>query len=139
MSHKQTLLNKLATRQAHIGVIGVGYTGLPLGIAFTDVGLQVTMIDIDRRKVEMLNRGVSYIEDVPSADVSAALTTGKLAASFDYAALQDADAVIICVPTPLQDDKDPDMSYVIQAVRDVAKIASAGMLVVLQSTAYPGT
>jgi UDP-N-acetyl-D-glucosamine dehydrogenase len=137
--HIQQLMEKLQTRQAKVGIVGLGYVGLPLAVAFAEAGFEVLGIDLDARKVEQLNRGESYIPDIPTAQVAPLVAGGKLQAFATYDILRKADAVSICVPTPLRKTKDPDMQYIIQATEAIAKVCHAGMLVVLESTTYPGT
>ena len=136
---KTQLLEKIRTRQARLGVVGLGYVGLPLAVEFAQAGIEVVGIDVDARKVAAITRGESYIPDVPSATVAALAQAGRLSATTDYAALRDCDAVSICVPTPLNKTRDPDMSYVIDAANQVAAHAHPGFLIVLESTTYPGT
>ncbi|GIV78424.1 MAG: UDP-N-acetyl-D-glucosamine dehydrogenase [Litorilinea sp.] len=160
----QPVIEKFHARQAHVAVIGLGYVGLPLAVAFADAGYQVTGIDLDRRKVDAINRGESYIEDVPSERlqqlVGAAAKqreavfqsphppvpqssnhppTGSLRATTDYGVLAECDAVSICVPTPLNKTGDPDISYIVAASQAIAEYLHPGMVVVLESTTYPGT
>lgn len=135
---KQALLTKIHDRTAVIGLIGLGYVGLPLAVEFGKAGFKVIGVEVDPRKVDAVNAGRSYIPDVKSEDVAALRAAGKLEATLDYAALQFADAVSICVPTPLRKTRDPDMSYVVSAAEKIAEIAHPGMLVVLESTTYPG-
>jgi len=139
MSIKQKLLDRLASREARVGVVGLGYVGLPLAVEFAEAGFTVTGLDVSVQKVEQLNRGESYIPDVPSERLKPLVEGGKLCATTSYADLRHVDTVSICVPTPLLKTKDPDMSYVIQAVDSIAAICHEGMLVVLESTTYPGT
>jgi UDP-N-acetyl-D-glucosamine dehydrogenase len=134
-----TLLEKIKTRQARTGVIGLGYVGLPLCIEFAKAGYTVTGIDVSPAKVDALNRGESYIPDVPAADVAAVVKAARLGATTDFSVIADLDTINICVPTPLRKTKDPDMSYVVSAVESVATYLRPGMLVVLESTTYPGT
>ncbi len=136
---KEQLLKKIENRSAVIGLIGLGYVGLPLAVEFGKAGLKVIGVDVDARKVEALNAGRSYIPDVKTEDIAALRAQGRLEASTDYAALQFADAVSICVPTPLRKTRDPDMSYVIAASEKVTELAHPGFLIVLESTTYPGT
>lgn len=131
------LIERLRARQATVAVIGLGYVGLPLAVAFAEGGFRVIGIDVDPHKVEAIARGESYIQDVPSRQLSA--VADRLAATTDYAALKEADAAIICVPTPLNKTRDPDIRYVIAAGEGVAAHVHPGMLVVLESTTYPGT
>ena len=134
-----TLSHKLQQRTAHAGVIGLGYVGLPLAVEFARSGLRTTGIDLDRAKVGAINRGESYIPDVPSADVAEFRTAGKLDATTDAAAIASFDTINICVPTPLRKTKDPDLSYVVSAVEMIAGHLRPGQLVILESTTYPGT
>ena len=133
------LLEKIQSRQAKAGVVGLGYVGLPLAVEFARAGLKTTGIDLDRRKVDEITAGHSYIPDVPTADVAALRRAGTLAATADFSAVRELDTVNICVPTPLRKTKDPDMSYVISAAEQIAKHLHPGMLIVLESTTYPGT
>lgn len=139
MTLKETLLRRLHNREAVIGIVGLGYVGLPLAVEFAAVGFTVIGIDVTQSKVDSINRGESYIPDIPTSQLKPLVESGKLRASSDYAELRAADAVSICVPTPLRKTKDPDMSFVIDSVNSVAAIAHDGMLVVLESTTYPGT
>lgn len=166
---KETLLNKFQTRNAHIAVIGLGYVGLPLAVSFAQAGYRVTGIDLDRRKVDAINRGESYIEDVPASAVAAlvqmevayaeAVTAGQsfptpnpklgveqskiqnrqLSATTDFSILAECDAVSICVPTPLNKTGDPDISYIAAVTEQVARYLHRDMVIVLESTTYPGT
>ncbi|MFN7210871.1 MAG: NAD(P)-binding domain-containing protein, partial [Aggregatilineales bacterium] len=120
--YKQQLLERINSRSAVIGIIGLGYVGLPLAVAFAQAGFKVIGIDLDQRKVDRLNNGESYIADVPSADIAEIRARGTFSASADYESLRQADIVSICVPTPLRKTKDPDMSYVISATESVAGI-----------------
>lgn len=134
-----SLVERLTSRSARAAIIGLGYVGLPLAVEFAKAGLSVIGIDLDSRKVDALNRGESYILDVARADVQAAAAAGRLKASTDFACLRDVDTINICVPTPLRKTKDPDLSYIVSAVEEIAKFLRAGQLVVLESTTYPGT
>ena len=133
------LKEKLETRQAKVGVIGLGYVGLPLAVEFAMAGFDVTGFDVDGSKIAELNAGRSYILDVKSEEVAACVKAGKLRATTDMSRLGEMDAVDICVPTPLRKTKDPDMSYVVSAAEEIAKYIHPGMLIVLESTTYPGT
>ena len=133
------LRDKIRNRQAHIGIIGLGYVGLPLAVEFAKAGFEVTGFDVDLAKVSAINKGHSYIGDVPSDDVSAAVNAGKLSATDDMSKLRDMDAIDICVPTPLRKTRDPDLSYVVLAVDAVRARLKRGQLVILESTTYPGT
>jgi UDP-N-acetyl-D-glucosamine dehydrogenase len=133
------LKEKLEQRQANIGVIGLGYVGLPLAVEFARAGFDVTGFDVDDAKVSDINAGRSYILDVRTEDVAKCVNAGKLRATTDMSKLGEMDAVDICVPTPLRKTKDPDMSYVVSAAEQIAKYIHPGMLIVLESTTYPGT
>jgi UDP-N-acetyl-D-glucosamine dehydrogenase len=120
-------------------VIGLGYVGLPLAVEFGLAGYKVLGIDVDENRVRQLKRGKSYIQDVPTRDVRALVRSGHLTATTDFSALRRADAVNVCVPTPLSKQRDPDVSYIVAAAQQVARYLHPGMLVVLESTTYPGT
>ena len=136
---RQTLIEKLRTRTAKVAVVGMGYVGLPLAVVFAEAGFQVTGIDLDSRKVEMLNRQESYILDVPTAQVADLVKKGLLKATTDYSVIREMDAVSICVPTPLRQTGDPDLSFIINAVEGLAPYLHPGMVIVLESSTYPGT
>ena len=133
------LKEKIRNRHARIGIIGLGYVGLPLAVEFAKAGFQVTGFDVDVAKIAAINKGHSYIGDVSSEDVSTAVKAGKLSATDDMSKLHDMDAIDICVPTPLRKTRDPDLSYVILAVDAVRARLKPGQLVILESTTYPGT
>lgn len=133
------LLQRIADKRARIGVIGLGYVGLPLAVEFARAGFHVVGYDVDATKVTTLNGGVSYIPDVPTAHVAETVAKGTLRATTDARELADVDVIDICVPTPLRKTKDPDLSYVVQAVEATAKVLRKGQLVILESTTYPGT
>jgi len=135
----QKLKQKLESHTAEVGVIGLGYVGLPLAVEFARAGFHVTGIDVLEHKVEQLNRGVSYVQDVPTEVLAPLVASGKLTATTDFSVLETLDTVNIAVPTPLRKTKDPDMSYVVAASQQVAKYAHPGLLVILESTTYPGT
>lgn len=139
MSHKQALLDKINNKTAVVGVVGAGYVGLPLAVEMAEAGLKTIALDLIPEKVNMLNRGESYIEDISSERLAVVVENGKLYATSDYHDLAEADAISICVPTPLSKNRDPDMSYINQATTSIQKIAKAGTLVILESTTYPGT
>lgn len=136
---KEQLISKFKSKQAQIGIIGLGYVGLPLAVVFGNVGFKVIGIDIDQRKVDMVNSSKSHIQDVPSAKVAELVSNGLLYATTDFSVIKDCDAVSICVPTPLRKTGDPDMSYIISATDELAKYVHPGMVIVLESTTYPGT
>jgi UDP-N-acetyl-D-glucosamine dehydrogenase len=131
------LLEKIESREAVVGIVGLGYVGLPLAMAFTDAGFRVVGVDVNASKVEALNRGESYVEDVPSEALRRA---GELfSASTDFSTLAKCDAVSICVPTPLRKTGDPDVSYIVSATAEVAQYLHPDTLIILESTTYPGT
>jgi len=134
-----TLKNKIESGDARLAVIGMGYVGLPLAIEFARGGIDTTGVDVTQEKVRQINAGSSYIGDVPDSDVAKFVTAGTLRATSDFAVLADCDCVIICVPTPLGKTKDPDISYIVAACDEIAKYAHPDMLVVLESTTYPGS
>ena len=133
------LKEKFTRRQAHVATIGLGYVGLPLSVEFAQAGFTVTGLDLSSDKVDGVNRGASHIKDVPSEKVAELVKAGRLRASRDFSLLTAADAVIICVPTPLSKTKDPDLSMVVDAARSIAAHLRRGQLVVLESTTDPGT
>ena len=133
------LLQKIASKQVRVGVIGMGYVGLPLAVEIAKVGIPVVGIDIAESKVREINQGISYIGDVASADVSNYIQSGHLKATADFQVIRELDAIIICVPTPLGKTKDPDLSMVVAAVDRIAENQRQGQLIVLESTTYPGT
>ena len=139
MTNKDTLINKLQDKEARMAVLGLGYVGLPLAVVFGEAGFSVTGIDPDTRKVDALNKGVSYIPDVPTEAVDALVKSGNLTATTDFSVLKDMDAVSICVPTPLRKTGDPDMSFILSATEELAKYVHKDMVIVLESTTYPGT
>jgi UDP-N-acetyl-D-glucosamine dehydrogenase len=133
------LLKKIAAKQAKLGVIGLGYVGLPLAVEFARAGFGVIGYDVDARKVAELMAGRSYIPDVSSDHLAEVVKSGRFVATTDPKRLADADIIDICVPTPLRKTKDPDMSYVVQAVEAITAILKKGQLIILESTTYPGT
>lgn len=136
---KQQLLARITQRTARIGVVGLGYVGLPLAVAWARAGFLVTGIDIDPRRVGMCQQGMSWISDVPSEDLAALVREGRLTATTDTSALATLDAISICVPTPLNKTKDPDISAVLDTVEAIVAHLRRGQLIVLESTTYPGT
>ena len=140
LSAPQTdIIERIRTKQARIGIIGLGYVGLPLAVEFARAGFDVTGFDVDAAKNTLINDGRSYIPDVPDADIGAAVKAGRLRATADMSQLGAMDAIDICVPTPLRKTKDPDLSYVVKAVEAVAASIRPGQLIILESTTYPGT
>ena len=133
------LIDTIESRRATIGIIGLGYVGLPLAVVFAEAGHTVVGIDLDMRKVAALNAADSYIEDIPSQRLQPLVAEGRLRATNDFAALAQVDAVSICVPTPLNKTGDPDISYIVNVAEQLAQHIHRGMLVVLESTTYPGT
>jgi len=129
----------LLTDDTRLAVIGLGYVGLPLAVAMAQAGVQVTGIDLDERKVAAINCGRSYIPDVSNAELAQVQATGGLRATRDYSVLADVKAIFICVPTPFDEMRAPDLQYVVAASESIARYLKAGHLVVLQSTTYPGT
>src|SRR5215470_12400768 len=136
---KDTVLAKIHDRSAVIGVIGLGYVGLPLAVEFAKAGFRVIGYDVSERVASLLMRGESHIQDVPAREVAALVRSGKFEATTDESRLAEADAISIAVPTPLSKTRDPDMSYVISAAQTATRQARKGTLVVLESTTYPGT
>lgn len=134
-----TLIERLKQRDGHVVVIGIGYVGLPLVVEFAKAGFHVTGYDKDERKVNLLKKGESYIEDIPTAVLAPLVAQGRLTASTDEAVIATADAVIVCVPTPLNKTKEPDISYIVSATDAIARHIHRNMAVVLESTTYPGT
>lgn len=136
---KETLLGKFKNRTAKIAVMGQGYVGLPLAVVFADAGFNVIGIDPDDGKVDALNKGESYIVDVPTEQVSKLVEAGRFTATTDFSVLKGVDAVSICVPTPLRKTGDPDLSFIMDVITDLSKYIHPGMAIVLESTTYPGT
>ena len=139
MTRLQELSGKIDALDVRVGVMGLGYVGLPLAVSFAKVGVQVIGFDLDGQKVRSVQDGVSYIEDVPCEDLAAARAAGKLSATSDFSELEQCDVINVCVPTPLTKTKDPDVSYIIRAVEDICKYLRPGQLIILGSTTYPGT
>ena len=149
------LLSKIETKEAVVAIIGLGYVGLPLAVVFAEAGFRTVGIDLDHSKVDAINRGESYIKGISSEALALLASNGKkasyglpyanghyngsISATTDYDALYDADVVIVCVPTPLSKTKDPDVSYIMSATDEIARRLHHGMLIVLESTTYPGT
>ncbi len=133
------LLDRITSRRARTGIVGLGYVGLPLAVELGRAGFEAIGIDIDNRKVDAINGGDSYIPDVPGHHVAALVRDKRLSATTDFAVIETLDTVNICVPTPLRKTKDPDLSYVVSAVEAIATYLHPGMLVILESTTYPGT
>src|ERR1700732_2157333 len=138
-SSAKLLEEKIRTRQAKVGIVGLGYVGLPLAVEFAKAGFTVTGIDLSPSKVAKVNAGESYIADIDQGVFTALVDTGKISATSDFGVISELDTVNICVPTPLRKTKDPDMSYIVSACQQIAKYFHKGMLVILESTTYPGT
>jgi UDP-N-acetyl-D-glucosamine dehydrogenase len=134
-----SLIEKLRARDAHTAVIGLGYVGLPLAVELAQAGYHAVGIDVNAEKVRRVSAGDSYIGDVPSDVLGTVVRSGRLKATTDFSVLKDCDTVNICVPTPLRKTRDPDISYIVSAVEEIAKYIHPHMLVVLESTTYPGT
>jgi UDP-N-acetyl-D-glucosamine dehydrogenase len=139
MTTKNKLIQKLQDKTAKIGILGMGYVGLPLAVVFAEKGFNVLGIDPDPQKVETFNKGISYIQDVPNETIARLKKAGKLNLTADFSSLKEMDAVSICVPTPLRQTGDPDMSFILSATEQLAKYVHKGMVIVLESTTYPGT
>lgn len=139
MSIKDSMIEKLNNKTAKIGILGMGYVGMPLAVVFAEKGFKVLGIDPDRRKVDTFNNGFSYIQDVSSETVDRLRRAGNLSMTSDFQSLTEVDAVSICVPTPLRQTGDPDMSFILSATEELAKYVHPGMVIVLESTTYPGT
>lgn len=137
--YQQQLLSKIAERTARIGVIGLGYVGLPLAMGWARSGFRVTGLDVDERRVGLCSQGISWISDVPSDELAELVQGGYLTATTDMQVLAGLDAVSICVPTPLNKTKDPDIAAVLSAVEAIGSYLHCGQLIVLESTTYPGT
>jgi UDP-N-acetyl-D-glucosamine dehydrogenase len=135
----QQLLEKIANRSLRVAVIGLGYVGLPLAIAFAQAGFQVEGIDLDRQKIDQANRGESYIPDIANSVLQALIASERVHFTSDFAVLDHIDAISICVPTPLRKTRDPDISFIVSATQAVQAHLHAGQLIVLESTTYPGT
>src|SRR5579875_3682689 len=133
------LQEKIRSRRARVGIVGLGYVGLPLAVEFARAGFTVTGIDVSAAKAERVNAGDSYVGDVPTEMLRPLVEAGKLRATSDFSAVSDLDTINICVPTPLRKTKDPDMSFIVSACQEIARYFHAGMLVILESTTYPGT
>ena len=133
------ILKRISERKARIGVVGLGYVGLPLTKEFINAGFNVLGFDVDMGKIKMLKKSQSYIKHIDSELLGKMNSTGRFDATNDFSKSSSCDAIIICVPTPLRKTKDPDMSFIVSACQEVAQYFHAGMLVILESTTYPGT
>src|SRR6266849_34093 len=135
----KVLEEKIRTRRARVGIIGLGYVGLPLAVEFAKAGVTVTGIDLSESKTARLNAGESYVGDVSNATLKPLVEAGKLRATSDFSAVLELDTVNICVPTPLRKTKVPDMSFIVSSCQEISRHFHAGTLVILESTTYPGT
>lgn len=133
------LAAKIKNKSANVGVIGLGYVGLPLAVEFAHAGFNVIGIDVQASKTDAINRGESYIQDIPTETLAPLVKAGKIRATTDFDVIKELDTINICVPTPLRKTKDPDMSYIDTATREIAKRLHPGVLITLESTTYPGT
>lgn len=133
------LKEKIQSRKATLGVIGLGYVGLPLAVEMAKAGIKVYGIDVDEQKVRSISKGSSYVQDVPSTELRRLVKQGRLSATTDCRILKECDAIDICVPTPLRKTKDPDISYIVDAVERIRENMRRGQLIILESTTYPGT
>jgi UDP-N-acetyl-D-glucosamine dehydrogenase len=133
------LADKIKSRQARVGIVGLGYVGLPLAVEFAKAGFQVTGIDVNSGKTDRVNAGDSYVGDISSSVLGGLVKEGKIRATTDFAAVRDLDTVNICVPTPLRKTKDPDMSFIVASCQEIQNNLHEGMLIILESTTYPGT
>ncbi len=137
--NKNNLLQKLNDRSAHVVILGLGYVGLPLASVLANAGYKVTGVDLDEKKVDQINSGISYIDDVATSHVKKLVDEKSLSATTDFSIVREADAVSICVPTPLRKTRDPDMSFIVSVSESIAPYVHEDMVVVLESTTYPGT
>ncbi|TAE58861.1 MAG: UDP-N-acetyl-D-glucosamine dehydrogenase, partial [Bacteroidetes bacterium] len=135
----RNLADRIENKEAVIGVVGLGYVGLPIALEFAKEGYRSIGVDISQKKVKLLNEGVNFIEDLDDAEVAEAVENGLLSASTSYDALADADIIYIAVPTPFNANKDPDLAYIIASGEGIATILSPGKLIILKSTTFPGT
>lgn len=135
----EALIRRIEARDARVGVVGLGYVGLPLAVEFAGAGFNVLGFEVSAEKADAVNRGESYIGDVPAHRLAAAVEAGRLTATLDYKRLSEADAVCICVPTPLNKTGDPDVSYIMSVAESLSRTVREGQLIVLESTTYPGT
>src|SRR5215469_9394095 len=135
----KVLGEKIRTRTARVGVVGLGYVGLPLAVEFAKAGFSVTGIDISADKVNRVNAGDSYIGDISTAALKPLVEKKLVRATTDFSIISELDTINICVPTPLRKTKDPDMSYIVSSCEQIQKYFRAGQLVILESTTYPGT
>ena len=138
-TYQEQLLARIASREARVGIVGVGYVGLPLAVVFAEAGFHVTGFDLSADRVAQINAGNSYIADIPQATIARLRAEGRIAATTDYALLAEMDAISICVPTPLRKTRDPDISFIVNVTEQIARYLRPGQVIVLESTTYPGT
>ena len=138
-STAQALADKITNGKSVIGVVGLGYVGLPIALEFAKNGFQVLGVDVAKDKIEMLNRGENYIEDLKDSEIADCVSRGLICAYTTFDCLAEADVIFICVPTPFNDNKDPDISYIVNSGREISKILHSGQLIILKSTTFPGT
>lgn len=138
-AHGQKLASQLNDKSATIAVVGLGYVGLPIALEYTKKGFHVLGVDVSTTKIQMLQRGENYIEDLSDAEIREVVEKGLLKATTDFSQLADAQVIFVAVPTPFNENKDPDLSYILDSGREVSKVLKPGMLVILKSTTFPGT
>ncbi|MNO64878.1 UDP-N-acetyl-D-glucosamine 6-dehydrogenase [compost metagenome] len=138
-NYYRTLLDAIETKNAVLGVVGLGYVGLPLAVEMVKQGFRVVGIDLDPVKINKINQGDSYIHDISSETLAQVVQTGRFKATDDYSSIRDIDAISICVPTPLSENQDPDTSYIVTVVDQIKRYMKKGVLITLESTTYPGT
>jgi UDP-N-acetyl-D-glucosamine dehydrogenase len=136
---KKQFLDKITQKELSVGVIGLGYVGLPLAVEKAKAGFKTTGFDVQQRKVDMVNQGINYIGDVVQEDLASLVKSGMLRATSDFSFVKDCDFIAICVPTPLDEHQQPDITYVRDSVMEIAKYLKKDSIVVLESTTYPGT
>ena len=139
VEHSTQLLEKIQAKTARLGIVGLGYVGLPLAVEFAKAGFSVTGIDVQQSKVDGVNAGRSHVQDVPDAELTRLVAEKRLSATTDFEAVAQLDTINICVPTPLRKTKDPDMAYIVSACQAIQRYLHPGMLIILESTTYPGT
>jgi len=139
MNYKELLLQKVNDKSFVVGIVGLGYVGLPLGLEFAEKHFNVLGFDMDQRKINLLEKGETYIKHIPTARISKAVNSGYLKSTTDFTRMPEVDALIICVPTPLDEHREPDMTYVEGTAKTIQKYLRKGQLVTLESTTYPGT
>jgi UDP-N-acetyl-D-glucosamine dehydrogenase len=139
LKSKKTLQDKILKKKAEVAVMGLGYVGLPLALAFVQRGFKTQGVEVSTQRVRDIKRGVSYVGDVPSSELSRVRKEGRFEATTEWRSLKKADVIVVCVPTPLSKSKQPDLSFVLKAMKQVARVLRKGQLIILESTTYPGT